>query len=110
MLIDKVTVSFEIEYQREGWSCMSSLISDSNFWLFLLQAFILGMPFPAAFLAYRWARAPQKDKLIERELRQLGVQNTAVSDELASHRYSMRDYVWPVFSASLLIIVIFSMT
>lgn len=89
---------------------MSSLFSDHNFWIFFLQAFILSMPFPAAFLAYRWARAPQKDKLIERELRQLGVHNTAVSDELESHRYGTRDYVWPVFSASLLVFVIFSMT
>ncbi len=90
---------------------MNDLFADGQLGTFLLQAFIFSMPFPASFLAYRWARAPRKDKLIERELRQLGVKDQGtVADEIDSHKYGLRDYVWPVFSASLMVFVIYSMT
>lgn len=90
---------------------MEALLSDNHTGFFLLQAFLFAMPFSLSFFAYRWARAPRKDKLIQRELNQLGVKNhELVLDEIESHRYRIRDYVWPVFTVTLMVFVIYSMT
>ena len=81
-------------------------LRETTLLAFILQCLIGIIYIPMSYVGYRWARAPTKLKRNQLDLILLGV--TDFSHLVAEHRYSFRNYIWPLLAAGLTTSILFA--
>jgi hypothetical protein len=83
----------------------------SMLFAFSLQSMALIFFIAASYFAYRWVREPVRRNRARQALVQLGfIQTEHSEDEKIVNEYELRDYVWPVFLACLLTLIVYAIS
>jgi hypothetical protein len=77
-------------------------LTEPTLWAFLLQAVAAAAWVPVSYIAYRWVQAPLKRERVKQSLSQLGVVQTKDLEETMAGEYRLKDYIWPLFLAYML--------
>ncbi len=77
-------------------------LTESTFFITLLQATLLAVYIPISYFGYRWVRVPLKHDRIRQSLSQLGIVQTEKLEEVIGDEYHLKHYIWPLFGAFML--------
>lgn len=93
---------------------MPAYIADATWWGFVFQALVSIAPIVGSYIAYRWTRVSEHIRSVEISLQQIGYhQDEEAAKRIATRmkdKYNMQIYFWPLVLASLVILVLYSMT
>lgn len=84
--------------------------TQSDLFIFAMQALLLVLYIPLSYVAYGWVHAPMKRNRVIAAMGQLGLAETKDWREVTKDGHSLRYYIWPMVGAIGLTTITFALT